>query len=101
MYMCNPLTSPHTRYGMDKSIEDKLAALAIERTDLKEQIDVGHAVLEEKNRELEESKRIHDEAGREYRRKMQECEELERELTDMCDTDVDIARKVFRLETTR
>ena len=97
-----PINVPtHTRYGMDKSIDDKLAAWRTKRITLKEKIDTGRTVLEEKNQELEESERLRDEMGRECMRKRRECEELERELTDMYDTDVDIARKVFRLETTR
>ena len=96
-----PINVPtHTRYGMDKSIEERMAVLETKHASLKEKIDTGRAVLEEKNRELEESKRIHDEAGREYRRRMQECEELERGLADLYDADVDIAEEMFRLKTT-
>ena len=84
---------------MDKSVEERLEKLKSERVVLKERIETGRVTLEGKNQELKEAERLRAEMEREYRRKRRECDELEQDLIDMYETDGDIIREIFNLET--
>ena len=84
---------------MDESVKERLARLKVEHAVLKEQIETERVNLEEKNQELKEAERLRAEIEREYRRKRQECDKLERDLIDMYETDGDIAREIFSIET--
>ena len=84
---------------MDESVKERLARLKVEHAVLKEQIETERVNLEEKNQELKEAERLRAEIEREYRRKRREYDKLELDLIDMYETDGDIAREIFSIET--